>query len=77
MQTATAIRQQRIKQQQKKQRKIDRLRLFTLKHVLLKISVHLQTAFPAETQWLEEQRNVVKLRIVACRAVTVRRPRGK
>jgi hypothetical protein len=38
----------------KKQRKIDRLRIFTLKHELLKISVNLQTAFAAETQWLEE-----------------------
>jgi hypothetical protein len=49
-----------------KQRKMDQLRLFKLKHNLLKISVDLQTAFAADThlaegQWLKEQLNVVKL----------------
>jgi hypothetical protein len=48
------------------ERKMDRLNIFTLKHELLKISVHLQTEFaaethPAEGQWLKEQLNVVKL----------------
>jgi hypothetical protein len=51
-----------------KQRKMDQLRLFKLKHDLLKISVDLQTAFAADThlaegQWLKEQLKVVKLRI--------------
>jgi hypothetical protein len=36
---------------------MDQLRLLTLKHELLKISVRLQTA-----KWLEEQGNIVKLR---------------
>jgi hypothetical protein len=54
------------KKEQQKQRKIHQLRLFTLKHDLLKISVDLQTAFAAEThlaegQWLKEQLNVLKL----------------
>jgi hypothetical protein len=45
---------------------MDQIRLFTLKHGLLKMSVHLQTAFAAEThlaegKWLKEQLNVVKL----------------
>jgi hypothetical protein len=45
---------------------MDQLRLFKLKHDLLKISVDLQTAFAADThlaegQWLKEQLNVVKL----------------
>jgi hypothetical protein len=44
------------------------LKLFTLKHELLKISVRSQTAFaaetcPAEGQWLEEQANMLKLRM--------------
>jgi hypothetical protein len=48
-----------------KQNKMDQLRLFTIKHDLLKISTDLQTAFAAEThlaegQWLKEQLNVVK-----------------
>jgi hypothetical protein len=52
IQTAAAIRQHRTKQ-----RKMDQLRLFTFEHDLLKISVHLQRAFEAEThlgegQWL-------------------------
>jgi hypothetical protein len=51
-----------------KQRKIDHLRLFTLKYDLLKISVDLQTASAAETQLaegqgLKEQMNVLKLRM--------------
>jgi hypothetical protein len=59
---------------------MDQLRLFTVKHDLLKISVHLQTAFAADThlaegQWLEEQLNVVKLRMfrVGTRMPTVSR----
>jgi hypothetical protein len=51
-----------------KQRKMDQLRLFTLKYDVLKIYVDLQTAFAADThlaegQWLKEQLKVVKLRI--------------
>jgi hypothetical protein len=34
---------------------MDQLRLFTLKHELLKISVYLQTAFAAETHVGEKQ----------------------
>jgi hypothetical protein len=46
----------------------NQLRLFTLKREFLKISPHSQTALGAEThraeeQWLEEQLNVVKLRM--------------
>jgi hypothetical protein len=37
----------------KKQDKIDQLRPFIFKHELLKISVHLQTAFAAETHLAE------------------------
>jgi hypothetical protein len=60
-------RQHRAKQTTK-QRKIDQLRLFTLKYDLLKISVDLQTAFAADThladgQWLRVQLNVLKLRM--------------
>jgi hypothetical protein len=45
---------------------MDQLRLFTLKHELLKISIKLQTSFAADTylaegQWLMEQLNVLKL----------------
>jgi hypothetical protein len=45
-----------------------KLRLFTLKHELLKTSVCLQTAFatethPAEVQGLEEHVNMVKLQM--------------
>jgi hypothetical protein len=45
---------------------MDQLRLFKIKHDILKISVDLQTAFSAETQlakwqWLKEQLNVIKL----------------
>jgi hypothetical protein len=51
-----------------KQRKMDQLRPLKLKHDLLKITIHLQTAFAADThlaegQWLKEQLKVVKLRI--------------
>jgi hypothetical protein len=63
---------------------MDQLRLFKLKHDLLKISVDLQTAFAAEThlaegQWLKEQLNVVKLRIfrVGTRMQTVSRREGQ
>jgi hypothetical protein len=47
---------------------MDQLRLFKLKHDLLKISIDLQTAFAADThlaevQWLTEQLNMVKLRM--------------
>jgi hypothetical protein len=47
---------------------MNQLRLFTLKHELLKISVDLQTGFTAGThlaegQWLEERVNLVKLRM--------------
>jgi hypothetical protein len=56
----TAIRQHRTKQNKTiRQRKVDQLRLFKLKHVLLKISIDLRTAFAAdkylaEGQWLKE-----------------------
>jgi hypothetical protein len=45
---------------------MDQLRLFKLKHDLVKISLDLHTAFAADThlaeeQWLKEQLNVVKL----------------
>jgi hypothetical protein len=51
---------------------MNQLRLFKLKHDLLKISVDLQTAFAedthlAEGQWLKEQLNMVKLRYVPSR----------
>jgi hypothetical protein len=62
---------------------MDQLRLFTLKHNVLKISVDLQTAFDAEThlaegQWLKEQLNVLKLRMfrVGTRMPTVSRTEG-
>jgi hypothetical protein len=47
---------------------MDQLRLFKLKHDLLKISVDLQTALAADThlaegQWLKEQLNLVKLQL--------------
>jgi hypothetical protein len=55
---------------------MDQLRLFKLKHYLLKISVELQTAFAADThlaegQWLKKQLNVIKLRMFR---VGTRRP---
>jgi hypothetical protein len=53
IQTASAIKQQRTKQTNKKQRKMDQLRIFKLRHDLLKISVDLQTAFAAETHLAE------------------------
>jgi hypothetical protein len=63
---------------------MDQLRLLTLKHNLLKISVDLQTVFSAETrlaewQWLKEQLNVLKLRMfrVGTRMPTVSRTEGK
>jgi hypothetical protein len=60
--------QQRGQQNKHKNNKMNHLRLFTLKYDLLKISVYLQTAFAAEThlaegQWLQEQLNVLKLRM--------------
>jgi hypothetical protein len=70
------MRQHRTKQTNKNSRtwKMDQLRLLKLKHVLLKISVDLHTAFAAGThldegQWLKEQLNMVKLRVVACTPV--------
>jgi hypothetical protein len=42
-------------QDKKKNRKMDQLRLVTLKHDLLKISVDLQTAFAADTHLAEGQ----------------------
>jgi hypothetical protein len=63
---------------------MDQLRLFTLRHELLKISVHLQTASAvgtrlAEGQWLEEQLNLVKLRQsrAGTRMPTVSRTEGQ
>jgi hypothetical protein len=55
-------------QNTQKNRKIDQLRLFIFQHELLKLSVHLQTAFAAETRLaegplLEEHVNVVNLRM--------------
>jgi hypothetical protein len=53
------------KKKNKKQRKMDQVKL---KHELLEISVDLQSALAADThlaegQWLKEQLNVVKLRM--------------
>jgi hypothetical protein len=42
-------------QSQTKQEKMDQLRLFKLKHDLLKISVNLQTAFAADAHIAEGQ----------------------
>jgi hypothetical protein len=63
---------------------VDQRRLFKLKHVLLKISVDLQTEFAADThlaegQWLKEQLNVVKLRMfrVETSRPTVSRTEGQ
>jgi hypothetical protein len=81
----TAIRQHRTKQTKTttKQRKMDQLRIFKLKHDLLKISADLQTAFAADThlaegQWLKEQLNAVKLHMfrVGTRMQTVSRAAG-
>jgi hypothetical protein len=62
---------------------MDQLRLFKFKHDLLKISLHLQTAFAADTnlaegQWLKEQLNMVKLRMfrVGTRMPTLSRAEG-
>jgi hypothetical protein len=63
---------------------MDQPRLFTFKHELIKISVHLQTAFAAEAhqagrQWLKEQLNMVKLRMfrVGTRMLTVSRTEAR
>jgi hypothetical protein len=58
---------------------MDQLRLFKLKHDLLKISIDLQTAFAAEGQWLKEQLNVVNLRMfrVETSRPTVSRTEGQ
>jgi hypothetical protein len=73
----------RNKTTKKKQRKMDQLRLFKVKHDSLKIYEDLQTAFAADThlaegQWLKEQLNVVKLRMfqVGTRMPTVSRTEG-
>jgi hypothetical protein len=65
-----------------KQRKMNQLRLFKLKHDLLKISTDLQTTFAAELakgQWLKEQLKLVKLRMfrVGTRMPTVSRTEGQ
>jgi hypothetical protein len=62
----TAIRKHKDKTN--KGNKNDQLRLFIFKREFLKISVDLRTALAAEThlaegQWLEEQLNMVKLRM--------------
>jgi hypothetical protein len=69
---------------QNKQRKVNQLSLFKLKHDLLKISIDLQTALAADThlaegQWPKEQLNVVKLRMyrVGTRRPTVTRTEGQ
>jgi hypothetical protein len=63
---------------------MDQIRIFKLKHDLLKISIDLQTAFAADThlaegQWLKEQVNVVKLRMfrVGTRRPTVSMTEGQ
>jgi hypothetical protein len=63
---------------------VDQLRLFKLKHDLLKISLDLQTAFAADRhlaagQWLKEQLNMVKLRMfrVETRRPTVTKTEGQ
>jgi hypothetical protein len=63
---------------------MDQLRLFRLKHDLLKIFIDLQTALAADThlaegQWLKEQMNVIKLRVfrVGTRMPTVSRTEGQ
>jgi hypothetical protein len=62
--------------------KMDQLWLFTFRHELFEISVHLQTEFAAETslaegQWLKEQLNVVWPRMfrVGTRIPTFREPK--
>jgi hypothetical protein len=63
---------------------MDQLRLYKLKHDLLKISVDLQTAFAAETHLVEGQRpkellKLVKLRMfrIETRMPTVFRTEGQ
>jgi hypothetical protein len=63
---------------------MDQLRLFALKHELLKITADVQTAFATDThlaegQWLKEQLNVLKLRMfrVGTRMSTVSRTDGQ
>jgi hypothetical protein len=72
------------KRKTRKQRKVNQLRLFKLKHDLLKISIDLQTALAADThlaegQWLTEQLNLVKLGMfrVRTRRPTVSRTEGQ
>jgi hypothetical protein len=76
--------QDKTNQKTREQRKMYQLRLFKLKHDLLKISVGLQTAFApdthlAEGQWLKEQLNMVKLCMfrVGTRMPTVSRTEGQ
>jgi hypothetical protein len=57
---------QRNTNKQQKQRQMNPFRLLTIKHMCLKISVSLQTAFAVEThlaerQWLKEQMYTLKL----------------
>jgi hypothetical protein len=61
--------QDKTNKETRKQIKMDQLRLFKLKHDLLKISTDLQTAFAADThlaegKWLKKQLNVVNLIII-------------
>jgi hypothetical protein len=74
LQTAAAIRQHKTKKkkqqkkQQQKRREMDQLRLFTLRHELLNISLCLDTEFVevthiADEQWLKDQLNVKLLRV--------------
>jgi hypothetical protein len=63
---------------------VDHLRVFKLKHDLLKISADLQTPFAADThlaegQWLKKQLKVVKLRMfrVGTRMPSVSRTEGQ
>jgi hypothetical protein len=72
------------KQKIGKQRKVNQLRPFRLKHDLLKISIDSQTALAADThlaegQWLAEQLNMVKLHMfrVGTRRLTVSRTEGQ
>jgi hypothetical protein len=67
----------------RKQKKVDQLRLFKLKHDLLKMSLDLQTALApdthlAEGQWLKEQLNVAKIGMfpVGTRRPTASRTEG-
>jgi hypothetical protein len=76
--------QDKTNKKTRKQRQVNQLRLFKLKHDLLKISIDLRTALAADThlaegQWLTEQLNVVKLRMfrVGTRRPTVSRTEGE